>query len=113
MCDKEEQTLKAKLAQHAERYDDMVNSMKSVTEMRDELSKEERNLLSVAYKNVVGARRSAWRVIMEQQKVEENEKKDDHKQRLELEVEKINSDNQKLQAKVHPPARQNASIFVS
>jgi 14-3-3 protein beta/theta/zeta len=27
------------------------------------LSTEERNLLSVAYKNVVGSRRSAWRVV--------------------------------------------------
>jgi len=37
--------------------------MKSVTEAGNELSNEERNLLSVAYKNVVGARRSSWRVI--------------------------------------------------
>ena len=38
--------------------------MKSVTEKKDqELSPEERNLLSVAYKNVVGTRRSSWRVI--------------------------------------------------
>ena len=28
-----------------------------------ELNTEERNLLSVAYKNVVGSRRSAWRVV--------------------------------------------------
>ena len=28
-----------------------------------ELTNEERNLLSVAYKNVVGSRRSSWRVI--------------------------------------------------
>ncbi|CAO2577838.1 14-3-3 protein beta/alpha [Lemmus lemmus] len=37
--------------------------MKAVTEQGHELSNEERNLLSVAYKNVVGARRSSWRVI--------------------------------------------------
>merc|ERR1711863_130055 len=36
---------------------------KAVTETGVELSNEERNLLSVAYKNVVGARRSSWRVI--------------------------------------------------
>jgi len=53
----------AKLAEQAERYDDMAASMKAVTEMDNELSNEERNLLSVAYKNVVGARRSSWRVI--------------------------------------------------
>ena len=56
---------KAKLAEQAERYEDMVNAMKSVVESKqgNDLSNEERNLLSVAYKNVVGARRSAWRII--------------------------------------------------
>ena len=36
--------------QHLFRYDDMAASMKSVTETGNELSNEERNLLSVAYK---------------------------------------------------------------
>lgn len=55
---------KAKLAEQAERYDDMALNMKAVAELgKDPLSMEERNLLSVAYKNVVGARRSSWRVI--------------------------------------------------
>ena len=51
------------LASQAERYDDMAETMKAVTETGVELTNEERNLLSVAYKNVVGARRSSWRVI--------------------------------------------------
>merc|ERR1712045_313942 len=37
----------------------------------DELSVEERNLLSVAYKNAVGSRRAAWRIITS---VEQKEK---------------------------------------
>ena len=41
----------------------MAETMKAVTETGVELTNEERNLLSVAYKNVVGARRSSWRVI--------------------------------------------------
>ena len=54
---------KAKLAEQAERYDDMVQYMKELTKMGQKLSDEQRNLLSVAFKNVVGARRSAWRII--------------------------------------------------
>lgn len=54
---------RAKLAEQAERYDDMANEMKIVTENSPELTNEERNLLSVAYKNVVGSKRSSWRVI--------------------------------------------------
>ena len=74
---KDELVQRAKLAEQAERYDDMADAMKKVTEKGDELSNEERNLLSVAYKNVVGARRSSWRVISSiEQKVQEgNERK--------------------------------------
>uniref|UniRef100_UPI00358EF9F2 14-3-3 protein beta/alpha-1-like n=1 Tax=Myxine glutinosa TaxID=7769 RepID=UPI00358EF9F2 len=65
---------KAKLAEQSERYDDMAKAMKAVTEQGANLSNEERNLLSVAYKNVVGARRSAWRVISSiEQKSESSE----------------------------------------
>ena len=53
----------AKLAEQAERYDDMVESMKKVASMGLDLTVEERNLLSVAYKNVIGARRASWRVL--------------------------------------------------
>jgi 14-3-3 protein beta/theta/zeta len=74
--EKEELVHRAKLAEQAERYDDMAAAMKKVTERGDELSNEERNLLSVAYKNVVGARRSSWRVISSiEQKTEGNERK--------------------------------------
>jgi 14-3-3 protein epsilon len=53
----------ARLAEQAERYEDMVEYMKRVASMGFELSLDERNLLSVAYKNSVGARRQAWRAI--------------------------------------------------
>ena len=75
--DKDELVQRAKLAEQAERYDDMASAMKSVTETGVELSNEERNLLSVAYKNVVGARRSSWRVISSiEQKTEGSEHAD-------------------------------------
>ena len=41
----------------------MVESMKAVATKFSELTVEERNLLSVAYKNVIGARRASWRII--------------------------------------------------
>jgi 14-3-3 protein epsilon len=53
----------AKLAEQAERYDEMAEYMETVGKAGDELSVEERNLLSVAYKNAVGSRRAAWRII--------------------------------------------------
>jgi len=54
----------AKLAEQAERYEEMVEYMKAVASATtDDLSLEERNLLSVAYKNVVGARRASLRII--------------------------------------------------
>jgi len=63
MADRAQLVATAKLAEQAERYDDMADAMKKVTVMGGFLQQEERNLLSVAYKNVVGARRSSWRVI--------------------------------------------------
>merc|ERR1712224_1084845 len=53
----------AKLAEQAERYDEMADYMKQVGTSGTDLSVEERNLLSVAYKNAVGSRRASWRII--------------------------------------------------
>lgn len=69
----------AKLAEQAERYEEMVDNMKKVastTSEGKELTVEERNLLSVAYKNVIGARRASWRIVSsieqkEEQKLEQ------------------------------------------
>lgn len=64
----------AKLAEQAERYDDMVKYMKELTTQGSQrLSDEQRNLLSVAFKNVVGARRSAWRIIHSLEEKKTNE----------------------------------------
>ncbi len=50
----------------------MVTAMKAVASMDIELTVEERNLLSVAYKNVIGARRASWRIISSIEQKEEN-----------------------------------------
>jgi len=76
MGEREENVYMAKLAEQAERYDEMVNAMKNVAQLNVELTVEERNLLSVAYKNVVGARRASWRIISsieQKEKSKENE----------------------------------------
>lgn len=87
--EKDELVQRAKLAEQAERYDDMALAMKQVTETGSELSNEERNLLSVAYKNVVGARRSSWRVISSiEQKTEGSEKKQQMAKEYREKVEK-------------------------
>merc|ERR1712159_79772 len=54
----------AKIAEAAERYEDMTAyMMRSVAELSgNELSVEQRNLISVGYKNLMAARRTAWRV---------------------------------------------------
>merc|ERR1712018_672372 len=75
----------------------MAACMKSVTETGAELSNEERNLLSVAYKNVVGARRSSWRVISSiEQKTEGSEKKQqmakEYREKVEKELREICND---------------------
>ncbi|KAJ8270979.1 hypothetical protein GJAV_G00121410 [Gymnothorax javanicus] len=97
MDKKSELIQKAKLAEQAERYDDMACCMKEVTEQGSELSNEERNLLSVAYKNVVGARRSAWRVISSiEQKTEGSDKKlqmvKEYREKVETELNEICND---------------------
>lgn len=50
----------------------MVESMKRVGKMDQELTVEERNLLSVAYKNLIGARRASWRIVTNIESKEES-----------------------------------------
>lgn len=51
--------------------------MKKVAKLDVELTVEERNLLSVAYKNVIGARRASWRIISSIEQKEESKGTDD------------------------------------
>jgi len=67
----------AKLSEQAERYDEMVECMRNVaTSEGNELSVEERNVLSVAYKNVIGSRRASWRVLSSIEQREEQKAND-------------------------------------
>ena len=54
----------SRVCEQTERFDDMLVYMKRVLDdFGNDMSIEERNLLSVAYKNSVGTRRTAWRVL--------------------------------------------------
>ena len=86
----------AKLAEQAERYDEMADYMKAVGDEGSELSVEERNLLSVAYKNTVGSRRAAWRIISSVEQKEKSKGNDtqagfakDYRVKVEDELQKI------------------------
>lgn len=73
----------------------MVDHMKAVARESQELSVEERNLLSVAYKNVIGSRRASWRVISSIEQKGDAEKApliQQYKKKIETELEDICSD---------------------
>jgi hypothetical protein len=53
----------ATLTEQAERFDNMADHMRAIAQMGSDLNPAERNLLSVAYKQAVGARRQAWRAV--------------------------------------------------
>jgi 14-3-3 protein epsilon len=77
---REQLVFMSRSAESAERYDDMCAFMKHLVEQNvlnaqqrtsasedakhQDLTVEERNLLSVAYKNVIGARRASWRTFV-------------------------------------------------
>lgn len=73
--------------------------MKKVAKLDIELTVEERNLLYVGYKNVIGARRASWRILSSIEQKEEakgNEQNvkriKEYRQRVEDELAKICND---------------------
>ena len=73
--------------------------MKEFTEERSldkkTLSDEQRNLLSVAYKNVVGTRRSSWRVISSIEQKSQDEKQSmakEYREKIEEELKGISDE---------------------
>ena len=53
-----------RVADQAERYNGMVDFLEAVIDTKDEdLNTEERNLLSVGFKNYISSARTTWRTI--------------------------------------------------
>merc|ERR1712165_323679 len=84
------------MGEQAERYDEMATHMENVGRMPDELSVEERNLLSVAYKNAVGSRRAAWRIIMSVQQKESTKGNDEQAKYATEYCKKVEAELQKI-----------------
>ena len=80
-------------------FPEMVENMKVVASSDQELSVEERNLLSVAYKNVIGARRASWRIVTSIEQKEESKGNSsqvglikEYRQKIEAELARICDD---------------------
>jgi len=78
-------------AEAAERYEDMVKIMEALVKRKldnkAKLTPDQRNLLSVAYKNVVGAKRSSWRMLNEDGQFEDATLAEKYRKLVEIELE--------------------------
>lgn len=96
LSERDESVIMAKLAEEAQRYDDMVFHMKKIASMGVETTAEERNLLSVAYKNVIGTRRTAWRIVHAVSQKEENKvylkEMKEYQDKIEKELQQISDE---------------------
>ena len=64
MSSVEENIFLARVAEQAERFEDMVNYLAAVLDTKGgEVTADERNLLSVAFKNLISSKRAACRTI--------------------------------------------------
>ena len=74
----------------------MVEAITEVAKLGKELTVEERNLLSVAYKNVIGARRASWRIVASVEQKEESKGDSEQIQRVKAYRSQIEEELDKL-----------------
>ena len=77
----------------------MVKYMKHVGPFDQELNVEERNLLSVSYRNITSARRASWRIVLSIEQKEKSKGNEDqvslikgYREEIESELAKIYKD---------------------
>ena len=90
---KDELILLSKMAEQSERYEEMIEFVREfISKVSSELTVEERNILSVAFKNVVGNRRTAWRVLNSIEQKESRRGNEENKTRASTYKEKIEAE---------------------
>ena len=99
---REEFVYLSKLYERAERYPDMVSAINKFIEMNPKLSKDEKNILSAGYKNILSDKRASWRLLNSMERKETKKKSaqvpyiKEIKKHIEVELKKIFEDLDKL-----------------
>ena len=99
---REEYVYLAKLYERAERFPDMVKAINKFVELDPKLTKDERNILSAGYKNIISDKRSSWRLLNSMEKKEEKKNSTQSsyirevKENIERELNQICDDIQKI-----------------
>ena len=79
----DEQIYLARVAEQCERHEDMCKFLNILKQKDKDLTNEERNLLSVGYKHVIGGRRNAYRAV---HAISQNSKYSEHLSALDLQT---------------------------
>ena len=99
---REEYVYLAKLYERAERFPEMVKAINKFVELDPKLTKDERNILSAGYKNIISDKRASWRLLnsMERKEEKKNSKQIENihevKDNIEKELNQICDEIQKI-----------------
>ena len=99
---REEYVYLSKLYERAERFQDMVSVINKFIEITPKLSKDEKNILSAGYKNILSDKRASWRLLNSMERKEEKKKSPqvphirEIKSHIESELKKIFDDMHNL-----------------
>jgi len=105
----------AKVAEAAERFEDMCTFLKKLViakcEKNEPLAVDQRNSLSVAYKNVVGTKRQSWRMLTQANFPDlEKEQLDQYTSIIEKELEAVCGEVNELLVKTTKVAKEKGDI---
>jgi len=115
---REEYVYLAKLYERAERFSDMVKYINSFVELDPKLTKDERNILSAGYKNIISDKRASWRLLNSMERKEEKKNSSQAanirlvKKNLEKELNEICNEIQNIIDKYLVPNAQDSETKV-